>query len=204
MLGKQQAYRLLRLILVLTWSIALLGIAVWAYQVTPSPIKGKLQVSDALVDCYRADFTCLLDFRVRNSGNRPVSLSRIRFASLRVDSIENIRTEFPIARVGDIDLSSLAAPGSTLEVPVARLINPTETERLGVSVGARLPAGVFRRWQLGYELIADGDVDYATLPKTSSSSENSLFAEANATFSRSTLAVTLPWDIDAHLKAPIK
>jgi len=108
-----------------------------------------------------------------------------------------------MARVGDLDLSEVKAPGPTLEVPVARLVGPGETERLGVSIGARLPAGTFRRWDVRYELVADGEINYSVNPKPSPGAADSLFSGMSATPSRNVLKVTLPWDIDAHLRAPV-
>jgi hypothetical protein len=202
MLGKEQAYRLLRLVMVLSWSIALVGIFAWVYEAEPTPVKGTLEVSDALVDCYRPDLMCLVDFRVRNSGNRPVSLSRIRVDPLQVESIDNIRVAFPIAAVGDIDLSDVTVPGTAKEIAVARLLKPGETERLGLKISAQLPTGTFRRWDLRYELVADGGITYKARPAPSTA-VGKLFRVADRNPSSDTLEVTLPWDIEAHLRAPV-
>src|ERR1039457_4853277 len=78
MLTRDQAYRLLRMVLIFVWSIAVLGIAAWNYVGTrpdPKLVPGRLEVTSLIVDDivddrWHSDFSTVLDFRVVNRGNR--------------------------------------------------------------------------------------------------------------------------------------
>jgi hypothetical protein len=121
---------------------------------------GRAVVTDTIVDDYRPSFDALVDFRVTNKGELPVSISRVRF---KVLSVEEIPTKggLPFSANYDLDISSLWQVGQTAEVAVAHQLTASETDRFSVTLTARkMGMGVFRVWLLQPTLItSNGDVE---------------------------------------------
>jgi hypothetical protein len=72
--------------------------------------KGKAEVSDVIVDDHRESFDALVDFRVTNRGELPVSISRVRFTVLDVSQILTAGA-LSFSTNYDIDISSLSRRG---------------------------------------------------------------------------------------------
>ena len=167
MLTREQGYRLLRLVLVLVWSVAILGVATWGYVATrpdPAFTPGHLDVTGVFVDDYRPDFDAVLDFRVVNRGNRPLSINRIRFEVLQV---EEVSTEgaLDFSAKYDLDISELKNPGDRKEVVVSQALQAGEVDRFAVVLTARsMGMGMFRVWELRPTLVtSEGDVAAAPI-----------------------------------------
>lgn len=162
-LTKAQGYGLLKLFLILVWSIAVIGVCAWVFVENKSdhrPAPGRLEVTDIIVDDYRPDFNASLDFRVANQGNSGLSISRIRFKVAAVEKI-NARAFLPSSAQYNLDISDLTEPGEQAEVTVSQEVPQGSDDRFTVLLTARkMRDAVFRVWKLTPILVtSEGEVE---------------------------------------------
>ncbi|HEY0783418.1 MAG TPA: hypothetical protein VGE98_13245, partial [Thermoanaerobaculia bacterium] len=151
-LGPQQGYRLLRLIVILTFLIAALGLTAWTWTSLLKDGKkadaGKVAVSAIEVDDLRQDGTAVLDIRLVNRGGRPVGVNAVTLAALKVDETESLGALDFTAKY-DADISDLHKAGDSKAVKVSQALQPGEIDRIAVTLAARdMGGGVFRVWRL--------------------------------------------------------
>ena len=110
--------------------------------------EGKLRISDILVHQDEEAKTCLLDFRVHNTGGSDVLINRLVFEVLDVETIPTWGfMEF--SKTYDLDISQLERKGDTIECVISQRVGPGETDRFGIILIAReMGTGVFRQWRL--------------------------------------------------------
>jgi hypothetical protein len=207
-LEQGHAYRLLRLIVLLAWSIAVGGILAWVFTSASKQENdtGRLELSDVLVDCFRNNFTCLVDFRLRNTGGSPLSISRIRLRLIDIQDITGIRTALPFSEIKGVNLTNYTTVGALKDVPVAESLAPGETGRIGIALGASLGPGIFRRWVLNYSFIADGGEVFPMVPfatRATTSIATPIFPSVDTANKSNLLILTLPWDIEMNLRPPV-
>ncbi len=159
MLTRDQAYRLLRMVLVLVWSIGVLGITAWSYINTrPAPNfdPGRFEITDLFVDNNRSDSTAVLDFRVVNRGNHPLSINRIRVTVVTAHDIPILPPSggLPFSGKYDLDISDLKKPGDRTARVVSQALQAGEVDRFGLVLTARtMPQEIFRTWLLQVTLV---------------------------------------------------
>jgi TIR domain len=122
-----------------------------------SKSPGRAIISDILVDP-RPDHNAVVDFRVTNKGELPVSISRVRFRVLAVKTMKTLGFLHFSAKY-DLDISDLERSGQTAEVAVAHELSPGETDRFALVLTARrMRTGEFRQWCLEPTLVtSNGD-----------------------------------------------
>jgi len=150
-LTRQQAYKLLRLIVILTFAIAALGLTAWNRSSHPKDGKaevGRVAVSAIAVDDLRPDGTAVLDIRLVNRGGRPVGVNAVQLTTLKVDESETLGAQGFTAKY-DLDISDLHKAGDSKTVTVSQALQPGEIDRFAVTLAApSLGGGVFRVWRL--------------------------------------------------------
>ncbi|MGD1960981.1 MAG: hypothetical protein ACFB2Y_19135 [Fulvivirga sp.] len=150
--------------------------------------NGDLEVTKIIVDSYRKDFSCLLDFRVLNKGNQTTIINKVIFECYYVKS-EHTNGLLDISASYDLDISNIQKEGDKAELVVSQVIKPNEADRFTISLVAKgLQTGEFRKW--GFHIMfetSDGIVDAGFVPKDPFSSD----------------FVMLPWNIDYSSRIPL-
>src|SRR5205807_6330585 len=147
------------MVLVLVWSIGVLGITAWSYintRTAPNFEPGRLEVTDLFVDNKRSDSTAVLDFRVVNRGNHPLSINRIRVTVLKAQDVRILPPAggLPFSGKYDLDISDLKEPGNHTARVVSQALQAGEVDRFGLVLTARtLPPEIFRSWLLQITLV---------------------------------------------------
>jgi hypothetical protein len=117
--------------------------------------EGILVISDIQLLPNREQKTCLVDFRVSNTGEADVVINRVVFEVLDIVEISTAGS-MEFSKVYDLDISNLKKIGDRIECKVAQLIKPRESDRFGISLIARsLGTGVFRGWKLSPTLLTN-------------------------------------------------
>lgn len=117
--------------------------------------EGKLQISAIIPQYNKTNGTCLLDFRVHNTGGSDVLINYVNFNVSDVGKIFYLgHKEF--SKIYDLDISLLKQKGDTIDYVVSQNIRPGKTDRFGIVLIARnIGIGVFRWWKLEPKLYTN-------------------------------------------------
>jgi hypothetical protein len=160
-LGEQSAYRLLRLILVLTWTIAILGIGAWTFMTYATRREshgsnGRLQlVETQVLDSKQFP---ILDFKLRNTGE----VAFLKSAEFKVQRVWEIMPGMlpdavPASWNYDLILPALGAPYS-LEKPISQVVKAGDVDRFTFTIGTDAPPSLIKyMYLISVDLIYDED-----------------------------------------------
>jgi hypothetical protein len=138
----EEAYKIIRLIIILTFAIAALGIISWVYVSTipkpqPDPKKAQVKIDDLIVSS-KGGNSYFADFRVRNAGNTSVSLNRVLFkVSAAVYPSGCTTSPLNLSEKYDLDISRLEKVGDVSEVTISHSLAPEEIDRFGITLFAK-------------------------------------------------------------------
>ena len=138
--------------LVLVWSIAMAGIAAWAFmkaqpgteqefESITSPVDSTargLAITDIIVNCKEAG-GCLLDFRLLNESEKTIIVNRVKLKVIEFTEISTRQALTFSALYEDdegFDISELRETGAEAEVPVSNSLPASQADRFGVSLTA--------------------------------------------------------------------
>jgi len=178
-LTKDQSFRLLRLLLILTWSVAMVGIVAWIWPTTARNGNGggSFEITEVLVTPNEDRGSWNLDFRTLNNSARTVTLNRLRLTvvSYEHSGVSYEHSDPPPGNLTatatyEVDLEPFRFDGAVAEHPIAQVLQPLEADRFIVVVGlSNFHLGEQHKWHIEPTLVTSegevrGEVIEITIP----------------------------------------
>lgn len=117
--------------------------------------EGKLLISEIITQQNRTEGTCKLDFRVTNIGGSDLQINYVKLKVLDFHKFYTLGYQESSQTYG-LDISPLKEIGNTINLPIAQIIKPRETDRFDiVLIAGTMSIGEFRLWKLEPKLLTN-------------------------------------------------